>query len=119
MSIRRLVPNITSTKFKESKDFYTDFLGLVLVMYMEWILTFASSTNQTAQLSIVKGDKSGKQNTDITLSIEVADIDNLYAKAKALDYEITYEIANELWGVRRFFVLDPNGVTINLMTHLK
>ena len=121
MTIRRIVPNISSNKMDESKEFYINFLGLTLAMDMKWILTFASSSNPTAQISIVQDDKSdnSNSNSNITLSIEVSDIDKLYEKAKSLNYEITYEITNEPWGVRRFFVKDPNGVTINLMTHIK
>jgi len=119
MTIKRIVPNISSNKLNESKEFYINFLGLTLAMDMKWILTFASNSNPTAQISIVQNDKPDNSNSNITLSIEVSDIDELYEKAKSLNYEITYQITNELWGVRRFFVKDPNGVTINLMTHLK
>jgi predicted enzyme related to lactoylglutathione lyase len=119
MSIRRIVPNISSTKFEESKKFYRDFLGLTLAMDMEWILTFVSSTNQTAQISIVKGENTAGSHSSITLSIEVSDLDALYDKALSFHYEIVYPITTEPWGVRRFFLKDPNGVTINLMTHLK
>jgi uncharacterized glyoxalase superfamily protein PhnB len=87
-------------------------------MDMDWIMTFASTTNQTAQVSIIKGENFGGLNSDITLSIEVSDIDVLYDEAKKMNYEIVYPMTNEPWGVRRFFVKDPNGVTINLMTHL-
>jgi uncharacterized glyoxalase superfamily protein PhnB len=31
--------------------------------------------------------------------------------------EIVYLLANEPWGVRRFFVRDPNGVVVNVMCH--
>src|SRR5436190_11573908 len=119
MTIKRIVPNISSNKLDESKEFYINFLGLTLAMDMKWILTFASNSNPTAQISIVQNDKPDNSNSNITLSIEVSDIDELYEKAKSLNYEITYQITNEPWGVRRFFVKDPNGVTINLMTHLK
>lgn len=103
----------------ESKEFYINFLGLALVMDMKWILTFASDSNPTAQVSIVQSDHSDNTNKDITLSIEVSDIDELYEKAKALNYEIKYPITNEPWGVRRFAVKDPNGAIINIMTHLR
>lgn len=43
----------------------------------------------------------------------------MYEKAKLLNYEIPYPITNEPWGVRRFFVKDPNGVTINVMSHFQ
>lgn len=95
-----------------------NFLGLTLVMDMKWILTFASASNPTAQISIVQSEEADHSNSGITLSIEVSDIDSLYEKAKSLQYEITYEITNEPWGVRRFFVKDPNGVVINLMMHI-
>jgi predicted enzyme related to lactoylglutathione lyase len=119
MTIKRIVPNISSNKLEESKEFYINFLGLTLAMDMKWVLTFVSGSNPTAQITIVQSDKEDNSSSNITLSIEVSDIDELYEKAKALNYEIIYEITNEPWGVRRFFVKDPNGVTINLMTHIK
>lgn len=117
MEIRRIVPNISSDKMDASKKFYKDFLGLKLVMDMEWILTFASPSNETAQISIVKKDKPHVADSDITISVEVNDIDALYKKAVELDYKIPYPITNEPWGVRRFFVKDPNDVIINIMHH--
>lgn len=119
MTIKRIVPNINSAKLEESKEFYMNFLGLISVMDMQWILTFASKTNAAAQLSLIKDDNSSNSNSPVTISIEVSDIDSLYEKAQLLNYEITYPITNEPWGVRRFFVKDPNGVTINLMTHIE
>ncbi len=113
-----MVPNISSDKMEESKKFYKDFLGLEIVMDMEGILTFASVSNPTAQITIVKKIKPNVVDSDVSISIEVNDIDNLYAKAIALDYKIPYPITNESWGVRRFFVKDPNGVIINIMCHL-
>ena len=95
MEIKRIIPNISSTKMEESKDFYTNFLGLNIVMDMHWVLTFASPTNPTAQINIVKSEKNFISNAHVTISIEVADVDSLYEKAKELDYEITYPLTNE------------------------
>ncbi len=119
MTIRRVVPNIHSNKLEESKRFYKNFLGMKLAMEMEWVLTFVSEDNPTAQVTIVKSDGVEMSQSNITLSIEVSDVDILYQKAEELNYEITYEIKDEPWGVRRFWVKDPNGVTINLMKHTK
>jgi len=118
MDIKRIVPNISSDRMEESRKFYADFLGLNLVMNREWILTFASSSHPAVQISIVKKDNPNTADTDITISIEVEDVNTLYAKAIALGYKIAYPITNEPWGVRRFFVKDPNGVIVNLMCHL-
>lgn len=120
ISIHRIVPNIYSNDVGKNKQFYIEFLEMELVMDMGWILTFASPENPTAQISIFQNDKKEKlDNTAIFLSIEVSDIDNLYEKAKKQKWEIAYPITDEPWGVRRFFVKDPNGATINLLAHLK
>tara|TARA_R110002050_G_scaffold171581_1_gene303647 strand:+ start:64 stop:420 length:357 start_codon:yes stop_codon:yes gene_type:complete len=118
--MRRIVPNIYSNNIEASKEFYINFLGMELVMDMEWILTFASKENETAQISIFNNEnKVPIDNAAIFLSIEVSDIDMYYKKAKEQDIEIVYPITNESWGVRRFFVKDPNGATINLLNHLQ
>jgi predicted enzyme related to lactoylglutathione lyase len=118
ISINRIVPNIFSVDVEKSKQFYVGFLGMALVMDMEWILTFASKDNPSSQISILQFDKKGKlDNSAIFLSIEVSDIDKLYERAIQQNIELVYPITDEPWGVRRFFVKEPNGATINLLAH--
>jgi hypothetical protein len=58
--------------------------------------------------------KESLNNEAIFLSIEVGNVEELYKKEKL---EITYEITDEDWGVRRFFVKEPNGATLNFLSH--
>lgn len=117
MEIRRIVPDISSDQIDESKRFYQDFLGMNLEMDMEWILTFVSTSNPTAQITILKTEGPVRSNSNIMISMEVEDVDLAYDKAVDYGYEITYPLTVESWGVKRFFVKDPNGVIINLMCH--
>jgi predicted enzyme related to lactoylglutathione lyase len=118
VTIHRIVPNIYSNDPEKSKVFYMEFLGMELVMDMEWILTFASKSNPRAQISVLQHDKKDPlDNKPVFLSIEVDDVDFLYAIAKKVGCKITYPLTNEAWGVRRFFVEDPNGATINILSH--
>jgi catechol 2,3-dioxygenase-like lactoylglutathione lyase family enzyme len=117
MSIRRVVPDITSERIDESRKFYTEFLGLTLAMDMGWILTFVSPSNPTAQVTLLRAPTSGTPNPNV--SVEVGDVDALHAKAVALGLHIVYPLTDEPWGVRRFFVTDPNGVIINVASHHK
>lgn len=57
MDIKRIIPNISSNKMEESKEFYLNSLDLNIVMDMYWVVTFASPSNPTSQLKIVKSDK--------------------------------------------------------------
>tara|TARA_B100000949_G_scaffold173881_1_gene154405 strand:- start:234 stop:518 length:285 start_codon:yes stop_codon:yes gene_type:complete len=93
-----------------------DFLGMELVMDIGWVITFASKENPTAQINIFKNDKPIVDASFI--SIEVSNVDQLYKQAQENKFSIVYELRNESWGVRRFFVKDPNGATINLLSHL-
>ena len=51
------------------------------------------------------------------VSIEVDDVDNVHARAVAAGADIVYPLTDESWGLRRFFVRDPNGAIINVTQH--
>ena len=100
----------------ESRAFYVDFLGLTLAMDMGFIMTFASPGNPTAQISVMRVDDDSTLLPDV--SVEVADVDEVHARAVALGVKIVYPLTDEPWGVRRFFAVDPNGTILNVMSHL-
>ena len=115
MSVRRIVPNINSADPSASKPFYEKVLGLETAMDMGWIITFASPANPMAQVSVVASNTRNEPHPDI--SIEVADVDACHAAARLHGYSIAYPLTDEPWGVRRFFVRDPNGVVVNVVSH--
>jgi catechol 2,3-dioxygenase-like lactoylglutathione lyase family enzyme len=115
MSIRRVVPNIASDKLDASRDFYTTLLGFQVAMDMGWILTLVSPSNPTAQLSVLRQDASAPVVPQIT--VEVADVDAVHAEAVRRGLALVHPLTDEPWGVRRFFVKDPNGVVLNVASH--
>ena len=60
-------------------------------------------------------DGSGTAVPDV--SIEVDDVDAVYRRAMGAGLEIVYGIVTEPRGVRRFYVRDPFGKTINILSH--
>lgn len=108
------MPNVKSDAFEQNRKFYGDFLGFNIGMDLGWIITFVSPSNPTAQISILQSDQSG---IHPNVSIEVADVDAVHSKAVARGLKIVYPLTDESWGVRRFFVVDPNGFVLNLMSH--
>ncbi len=117
MSIRRVVPDIRSERFEESRDFYVKLLGFKVAMDSQWIVTFASPSNPTAQVSIVKRDATAGIEADI--SVEVEDVDAVHALAVHRKEDIVYPLTDEPWKVRRFFVRDPNGTIVNVLSHIE
>ena len=116
MSIQRVVPDISSDHMDESRKFYTEFLGFDIGMDMGWIMTFVSPHNPTAQLTVLKAQPSSPTPA---ISIEVVDVDAVHAKAVEQGIKIVYPLVSEPWGVRRFFAVDPNGVVMNVLSHVK
>jgi catechol 2,3-dioxygenase-like lactoylglutathione lyase family enzyme len=115
LSIRRVVPDIKSHNLAESRVFYVDFLGMELAMDMGFVMTFVSPSNPTAQISVVRDDGGSTLLPDV--SVEVADVDLVHQRAVERGLKIVYPLTDEPWGVRRFFVVDPNGTIINVLSH--
>lgn len=117
MTVKRIVTNIAAKDVTAAHAFYHDLLGLEVLMDQGWIVTFGSDQRAQVQISIASEGGSGTEVPDI--SIEVDDVDEIYNRAKAAGFEITYELTDEPWNVRRFYVLDPFGKLINILAHAK
>ncbi|MFF5607155.1 VOC family protein [Streptomyces sp. P9-2] len=114
MTVRRVVPNLHSEDPGKNGEFYS-LLGLDEVMDLGWIRTLASPSNPTAQLSVMTGDATAPVHPH--LSVEVDDVDAVYETVRKSGAEIVHPLQDEEWGVRRFFVRDPDGRVVNVLGH--
>lgn len=114
MAVKRIKPNILSDDFAASRAFYNDVIGLGGGTGLDWILFFGTERREV-QLSVMKLDIRAHVHPDV--SIEVDDVDAVHARAVAAGAEIVYPLTDEEWGLRRFFVRDPNGAVLNVTQH--
>ncbi|MFJ8025272.1 VOC family protein [Streptomyces sp. NPDC096311] len=114
MAVRRVVPNVQSEVVRESREFY-GLLGFEEVMNHGWIVTLASPSHPAAQVSLMTSDKTAPVTPD--MSVEVDDVDAAYEIMRVSGAEIVHPLQDEEWGVRRFFVRDPNGQVVNVLGH--
>jgi catechol 2,3-dioxygenase-like lactoylglutathione lyase family enzyme len=114
VAVKRIKPNILSERFEESRSFYTGVIGLEEADGLDWILFFGTKQREV-QVSVMKLDIKAHIHPDI--SIEVDDVDEVHRRAVAAGAEVVYPLADEDWGLRRFFVRDPNGAVINVTQH--
>jgi catechol 2,3-dioxygenase-like lactoylglutathione lyase family enzyme len=114
MAVRRIKPNILSHDFEASRDFYRGILGLGEGEGLDWILFFEGEQREV-QLSVMRLDV--KAHVHPAVSVEVDDVDEVHARALAAGAEIVYPMTDEEWGLRRFFVRDPDGVVVNVTQH--
>jgi catechol 2,3-dioxygenase-like lactoylglutathione lyase family enzyme len=115
MAISRAVPNIRSDQPGETRDFFADLFGFEVAMDMGWVTTLASPSNPSVQITIISGDDMAAPG--ITVGVE--DVDAIHAKAVERGLAIAYPLRDEEWGVRRFMLRDPNGIVVNVVSHLQ
>jgi predicted enzyme related to lactoylglutathione lyase len=114
MAVKRINPNILSERFDESRAFYNEVIGLSEGDGLDWILFFGTDQREV-QLRVMHLDVKAQVHPEV--SIEVDDVDDVHRRAVEAGCEIVYPLTDEDWGLRRFFVRDPNGAVINVTQH--
>ena len=107
------MPNIRSERPAETRDFFVDLLGFDVAMDLGWVTTLVSPTQPSAQVTIIANDDMAAPG----ISVDVADVDAVHAKAVEQGLEIAYELRDEDWGVRRFMLREPSGTIVNVVSH--
>lgn len=116
MKVKRIVANVETQNISKARYFYGEVLGLHQLMDMGFIATYGSNEKMDTQISFLSEGGSGTPVPD--LSIEVDDLDSALTRVKEAEIPIEYGPVEEPWGVRRFFVRDPFGKLVNILTHL-
>lgn len=116
MTVKRIVANIAAEDLSAAKLFYGDVLGLDQLMDHGWIVTYGSAAQMSLQVGVAREGGSGTPVPD--LSVEVDDLEATLARVRTAGFAIEYGPADEPWGVRRFYVRDPFGRLVNILSHL-
>jgi predicted enzyme related to lactoylglutathione lyase len=108
--------NLPVSDVEAARQFYGDYLGLgVEEMNLGWVARYRTEDGR-ASVQVVTRDATSP--VDSVLSVHVGDgVEDAYAEAQRLGYEIVHPLTLEPWGVRRFFVRDPDGNVINIVSH--
>jgi predicted enzyme related to lactoylglutathione lyase len=115
MTVQRIVPDLSCASLGEATEFYTKVLKMTVVMDHGWIVTLADPNDPHVQLSLITHDQTAQVVPHA--SIQVDDVEESYRAAVASGAEIVHELTDEPWGVRRFFVKDPAGNVVNILSH--
>ncbi len=116
MAVKRIVANIGSGDFEAARRFYGECLGMQAVMDHGWFLLLAGEGQSSPQLGFATEGGSGAPVP--ALSIEVDDLDAVRERMEKAGIAFEYGPAEEPWGVKRFFVRDPFGRLVNILSHL-
>jgi catechol 2,3-dioxygenase-like lactoylglutathione lyase family enzyme len=111
----KIIPNLAVADVEAAKAFYTGFLGLTTEEFsLGWVARYTEPETR-ANVQLVSGDATAGE--DSVVSVATDDVDGAYAEAQALGLDIVHPLTDEPWGVRRFFVRDPDGNVLNIVGH--
>ena len=115
MFVQRVVPDLPSRSLEEARRFYGEVLGLQPVMDHGWVVALAHPRRPEARIQFMTADATAPMVPDV--SIEVDDVDAAHDAAVRAGAEILHPLTDESWGVRRFFLRDPDGHVISVLAH--
>ena len=120
----KLNAGVITQKLKETKTFYTEKLGFGVTFENEFYLLL-HTPDRTSEISFLLPNHPSQQplfkkpfeGSGIYLTIEVEDVDKVYAEVKKKGVPIVIELRDEPWGDRHFAITDPNGVGIDIVKY--
>ena len=122
----KLNAGIITEKLQETRRFYTEVLDFGVRFENEFYLLLHTPNhsadisfllpNHPSQKPIFQSEFDGK---GVYLTIEVANVDEVYKVLKEKGVAIEIEIRDEPWGDRHFAIKDPNGMGIDIVTYIK
>ena len=114
MTVRRIMPYHESRDFEATRSFYTRVLGLEEGDFGGGYIGFGSDRAQV--LFAPPGVQPALPDMGVDVGTRDA-VDTAHAEAIQAGHEVVYGPVDEPWGVRRFFVRDPDGVVISVLAH--
>ncbi len=120
----KLNAGIITDKLTATKEFYTKTLDFGITFENDFFLLMHTpdksfevsflKPNHPTQQPIFQAPFAGK---GIYLTIEVENVDAVYAAIQQKNVPIEIELRDEPWGDRHFAIVDPNGVGIDIVTY--
>lgn len=110
---------------KKTKDFYTSIFMMNIIFESSWFILFQSNTPNKTPIAFMHKDHPSSPpanqsfNTGAWLTLQVEDAKLLYEKLKADGVSIKYALKDEDWGQRRFGIIDPNGIYIDIVQQIQ
>lgn len=116
MEIRRIITYADGGDLDATRRFYVDVLGMRVGMEDPVLGLHAASEPSAQVLVLPPGMTDPQPRFGVDVGTPEA-VDAVHAAAVELGLKVVYPLTDEPWGVRRFFVEDPNGTVVDVLGH--
>jgi len=127
MSYQDVYSVFITKDLKASKEFYTKWFDFEIVFESGFFILFSSGGTKPLSIAFMseKHPSSPPSNpalnskAGVFLTLQVDDAKSFYEKLKKAGLKIYYELKDEPWGQRRFGVIDPNEMYIDIVEQIE
>ena len=115
MTVIRIVPNLNARDPVGLAAFYRQAFGLEQPFEMGWIAFLETRGSQKIEMHTAS---QGGSDTDLpAISIEVDDLEQTERAVRNAGGTVVYGPVDEPWGLRRFYMRDPENNLINVLSN--
>lgn len=114
---------VSTSKLSETKDFYTNLLNFKIVKETPGFISFLPGQGVATLDFVVEGAQHACARPQLAknfagkgmfLTYNFGDVDAACSKFTKANYALAMEIKTETWSERHCYVIDPNGIPLNL-----
>ncbi|MCX2970105.1 MULTISPECIES: VOC family protein [Streptomyces] len=122
MAIKRSFANILSDRLPETRDFFSELLGLTVVYDSDWFVSLQDPDDPRHELGVWRRDhelvpepyRTAPSGTVLTFVVD--DVDAVHRAAREQGREIVAPPRDTFYGQRSMLVKDPNGQLLDVCT---
>jgi catechol 2,3-dioxygenase-like lactoylglutathione lyase family enzyme len=125
MRVEDAYPIIVTDKLAECREFYTRWLGFQIAFEATWFVYLASAGDRPHGIAFMAADHPSKppgpetfNGRGMFLTLQVADAAAEFERLGKAGVRVAYPLRDEPWGQRRFALLDPAGVWVDVVQHI-
>jgi uncharacterized glyoxalase superfamily protein PhnB len=115
-----------TSKLNETVQFYERHFGFTKLFESKFFVLLQTSGEQKFNIAFMDEEHPTAPPTPRAfngngafLTLEVADAKSLYDDLKKCGFPIAYELKDEPWGQRRFAVVDPNNLWVDVVQQIQ
>ena len=125
MQLLASYPIVVTDRLRECRDFHVRWFGLEVIFEADWIVVLAADGDTPAVAFMHSRHPTTPPAPDAFdgggtfLTLQVADAAAEHRRLAAAGLEFDLELTDEPWGQRRFGVVDPAGMWVDVVEQIE
>ncbi|TKR34256.1 glyoxalase [Luteimonas gilva] len=122
MRLQSAYPVVVTDKMAECRDFYVRHFGFEVAFEASWFVYLSAGGGQPYAIAFMTPDHPsrppGPEKFDgkgLFLTLQVDDAAKEFERLRKAGVAVAYPVADEPWGQRRFGVVDPSGLWVDVV----